>query len=200
MNELQAKEEIRFIKEMIEKTKQITAGSWMFFLVWGIMAILGIASMYVLVFLEKYSFIWLNWVVFMLVGVVFSLVYGARLERLQGKKTYAQTATGYLCFACGMGFFLSGFILPLLGLYTWGLIPVLISMIAGILVFTLGGIYDWNLLKWCGVIWWLGAIGMVFIHENYRALFFVPLIIIGYIMPALILRSMYRKERIKNAS
>ena len=73
-------------------------------------------------------------------------------------------------------------------------------MIAGILVFTLGGIYDWNLLKWCGVIWWLGAIGMVFIHENYRDLYFVPLIIIGYIMPALILRSMYRKERIKNAS
>lgn len=200
MNELQAKEEIRFIKEMIEKTKQITAGSWMFFLVWGIMAILGIASMYVLVFLEKYSFIWLNWVVFMLVGVVFSLVYGARLERLQGKKTYAQAATGYLCFACGMAFILVGFIFPLLGLYTWGLIAVFISLIAGIVVFTLGGIYEWNLLKWCGVIWWFGAIGMVFIHENYRALFFVPLIIIGYIMPALILRSMYRKDRAKNVS
>ncbi len=200
MNELQAKEEIRFIKEMIEKTKQITAGSWMFFLIWGIMAIFGIIGMYVLVFLEKFSFIWLNWIVFMLVGVVFSFVYGARLERLQGKKTYAQTATRYLCFACGMAFILVGFIFPLLGLYSWGSIAVFISLIAGILVFTLGGIYEWNLLKWCGVIWWIGAIGMVFIHENYRALFFVLLIIIGYIMPALILRSMYRKDTVKNVS
>ncbi len=40
MNEVKANEEIRFIKEMIERTREITAGSWMFLLVWGILAIL----------------------------------------------------------------------------------------------------------------------------------------------------------------
>ena len=43
MNEIQAKDEIRLIQEMIERTKKITAGSWMFFLVWGIVIILSIA-------------------------------------------------------------------------------------------------------------------------------------------------------------
>ena len=194
MNEMQAKDEIRLIQEMIERTRKITAGSWMFFLVWGIVAILGVAGMYVLVFIEQYSWIWLNWVVFMGIGVVFSIVYGKKHEKQQGARTYPTIATAQVWYACGMGFFLVGFIFPLLKLYSWGLIAVFISLVAGILAFTLGGIYEWNLLKWCGVLWWLGAIGMVFIHENYRALLFVPLLLIGYIMPALILRSMYYKQ------
>jgi len=194
MNEMQAKDEIRLIQEMIEKTRKITAGSWMFFLVWGIVAILGVAGMYVLVLIEQYSWIWLNWVVFMGIGVVFSIVYGKKHEKQQGARTYPTIATAHVCFACGMAFFLVGFIFPLLKLYAWGLIAVFISLIAGILAFTLGGIYEWNLLKWCGVLWWLGAIGMVFIHENYRALLFVPLLLIGYIMPALVLQSMYHKQ------
>lgn len=200
MNDLQAKDEIRLIQEMIERTKKITAGSWMFFLVWGIVVILGIGGMYALVFIEKFSWIWLNWVVFMGIGVIFSIVYGKKFEELKGARTYANIATGHVCFACGMAFILVGFIFPLLKLYSWGLIAVLISMVAGILVFTLGGIFEWNMLKWCGVIWWLGAVGMIFVHENYRALLVIPLLLIGYIMPALVLRSMYQKQRDENAS
>ncbi len=172
----------------------------MFFLVWGIVVILGIGGMYALVSIEEFSLIWLNWVVFMSIGVIFSIVYGKKLEQLEGARTYANITTGHVCFACGMAFILVGFIFPLLKLYSWGLISVLISMVAGILVFTLGGIFEWNLLKWCGVIWWLGAVGMIFVHENYRALLVIPLLLIGYIMPALVLRSMYQKQRDENAS
>jgi hypothetical protein len=200
MNDLQAKDEIRLIQEMIERTKKITAGSWMFFLVWGIVVILAIGGMYALVSIEEFSWIWLNWVVFVGIGVVFSIVYGKKLEKLEGARTYANIATDHVCFACGIAFILVSFIFPLLKLYSWGLIPVLISMVAGILVFTLGGIFEWNLLKWCGVIWWLGAVGLIFIHENYRALLVIPLLLIGYIMPALVLRSMYQKQRDENAS
>ena len=197
---MQAKDEIRLIQEMIERTKKITAGSWMFFLVWGIVIILGIGGMYALVSIEKYSWIWLNWVVFVGIGVVFSIVHGRKYEKIEGAKTYPYIATAHVCFACGMVFILVGFVLPLLKLYSWGLIAVFISLIAGILAFTLGGIFEWNLLKWCGVIWWLGAVGMVFIHENYRALVVIPLLLIGYIMPALVLRSMYRKQSEEDAS
>jgi len=200
MNDVKAAENIRFIKDMIERTKEITAGSWMFFLVWGIMAILGVMGMYILVFLETYNWIWLNWIIFMAVGLVFTLVYAAKLERRKGMKSYPQKITTHLSIACGIGFILVGFIFPVLNLYTWGLIAVFIALIAGILVFVMGGIYEWNLLKWCGVIWWAGALGMVFIHQNFRALLFIPLILVGYIMPAFILRSIYKKQSKKNVS
>jgi hypothetical protein len=87
-----------------------------------------------------------------------------------------------------------------LNLYSWGLIPVLVALIAGVLVYIMGGIYEWNLLKWCGVVWWAGALGMIFLQEEYRAILFIPLILIGYIMPALALRSLYQKQSKKNAS
>lgn len=200
MDELEVKEEIRIIKDMIEKTKMITAGSWMFLLVWGIAAILGVIGMYTLVYFEKYSWIWLNWIVFVVIGVTHTMIYGAKQEQLRGTKTYAQIAAVHLSIACGIAFILVGFIFPVLGLYSYGLIAVFISLVAGILIFGMGGIYEWNLLKWCGVIWWSGALGMAFIHENFRALLFVPLVLAGYVLPALVLRSMYRKERNKNAS
>ena len=196
MNEKDAREEIRLIKEIIEQTRRITAGAWIFFLIWGAATILGIAFMYVLVGLEKYDWIWVNWVGFMTGAALITLIYGRKYERRVGAKTYPQIATGHLSIACGAGFVLTGFIFPLLGLYSWGLIPVLISLIAGIYAFTLGGIYEWSLLRWCGLLWWMGAVAMVFIHEDYRALLFIPLILIGYITPALMLRSRYLKKRV----
>lgn len=200
MNELQAKEEIRLIREMIDKTKKITAGSWTFFIAWGILAILAIIVMYGLVSIEKYQWIWINWIVFMGIGVIYTIVTAAKQELLRGMKTYAHVSFANLCIACGVGFTLVGFVFPALNLYTYGEIPVFISLIAGILTFGGGGIFEWNLLKWCGAIWWLGALGMVFIHRDYRALFFVPLIIVGYLVPGLVLRSMYQKSRAVNES
>ncbi len=87
MNETQVREEIRFIQDMIEHTRKITAGSWMYFLIWGFAAILGIAGMYVLVSLEMYSLIWLNWVGFMSIGLVFTMVFSRKQEKLQGART-----------------------------------------------------------------------------------------------------------------
>jgi len=200
MNEADVQGDIRLIKDMIDQTRKITAGSWMFFLIWGTAIILGVSGMYVLIGLEKFGWIWVNWIVFMLAGVLITVVYARNFERCTGAKTYPQIATGHLGIACGVGFFLAGFMFPLLDLYTWGLIPILISMIAGIYAFTLGGIFEWNFLKGCGVLWWLGGVGMIFVHENYRALLFIPLILIGYITPAFRLRRMYRKQRDQNAA
>ncbi|MFA9454994.1 MAG: hypothetical protein ACERK6_13900, partial [Candidatus Aminicenantaceae bacterium] len=108
--------------------------------------------------------------------------------------TYSQVATAHISFAGGIGFALAGFVLPMLKLYAWDVIPVIIALVAGILVFSLGGVYDWGLLRWCGAAWWLGAVVMSVVHANYRSLLFIPLILIGYILPALVLRSMYRKQ------
>ncbi|MCJ7583118.1 MAG: hypothetical protein MUP98_21580 [Candidatus Aminicenantes bacterium] len=194
MNQTQISEDIQLIRDMIEKTKEKTAESWKFFSIWGILIIAGIIGNYTLVYFKKFNAIWINWLVFMLVGVFISIFYISKKEKTSGATTYAQIAIGHLSFACGIAFMLAGFVFPMLKLYSYEEIPIFISMIVGILLFVIGGIYEWNLLKWSALLWWLGSVGMIFIHWHYRALACVPLIILGYLVPGFILRSQYKKE------
>lgn len=194
MNQTQISEEIQFIREMIDKTKKTTAESWKFFSGWGILIILGIIGNYTLVWLKKYDLIWLNWIAFMLIGILYSVIYLGKREKSQGARTYAQISIGHVSFSCGIAFFLAGFVFPILKLYSFGVIPVVISLIVGILLFTIGGIYEWNLLKWAALFWWAGSIGMIFVHWHYRALMCIPLIIFGYLVPGFILRAQYKEK------
>jgi hypothetical protein len=198
MNNQQVKEEIKLIREMIEKSKKSYAESWRFFLLWGILVILGIIGMYGLVFLKKFNLIWLNWILFMGIGVIIQIFLIVRREKTRETKTYIEQAVIHLSFACGIAFLFTGFILPLLKVYPFGVIPIMVSVIAGVIIFTFGGIYEWNFLKWCGVIWWLGALGMVFIHSHYRSLAVALLIIVGYLVPGFILRNQYLKKKREN--
>lgn len=196
MNEIEAKEEIRVIKEMLEKTRRSTADSGTVFLVWGALLILGILGQYALAFAEMYSWIWLNWILFPGIGVVFSYVYWARREKEAGIKTYASMAAGYLGIGCGVAFVFVGLIFPAFNVYSWGVIALLVTVVWGTYLFAAGGLLDWALLKWCGAVSWAVACGMVFIEEHYRALAFIPLILIGFILPGFIMRSRYRREHV----
>lgn len=194
MDQNQISEEIKFIRGMIEKTKKTTAESWKFFSTWGIMIILAIIGHYTLAWLAMYDLIWVNWIAFMLIGVLFSIAYQRKCEKSQESQTYAQIAISHVSFACGIAIMLGGFVFPILKLYSYGVIPVVISMVIGVLLFTIGGIYEWSLLKWAALLWWAGSIVMIFVHWHYRALLCIPLIIFGYLVPGFILRSQYRKE------
>ena len=195
MDQEQINNEIQLIQEMIEKTKTSAACSWKYFSVWGMLIIAGILGNYVLSWLSLYNWIWANWFVFMGAVLIYAFVFLRKEERAQGAKTYAQIAVGYVSAACGMAFALAGFAFPVLDLYPIGAIPVIISMIVGILLFSIGGIYEWDLLKWSALLWWLGGIGMIFIHWHYRALVCIPLIILGYLVPGFLLRRQYNSEK-----
>jgi hypothetical protein len=195
MDEQQAREEIRLIKAMLERTKKATAESGTLFIFWGIWVIVAIAGMYILAYFEKYDLIWLNWIAFAVIGWAYSVIFGIRRGRVQKTRTYAQSATGYLVLACSVGFALVGYVFPALGVYSYSAIGILIALVTGILLFVMGGLFEWRLLVWMGVVLWLGAVGMIFVAPDYRSLCLVPLIIIGYLVPGFILRAKYAREQ-----
>lgn len=196
MDEQQAREEIQLIKSMLEKTKKAAAESGTLFIVWGVLITLALIGNYVLAYFKKYDWEWLIWVIVAGVGWVYSAIYGIRRERTQPVKTYVQTAARHLYFACGVGFLLVGLFLPWLGAYSYEAISILIAVIMGILFFVTGGIFEWTLLKWFGLLWWAGAVGMSFIRDHLsQAIFYTVLFIVGYLVPAFILRSKFRKEQ-----
>lgn len=195
MDEQQAREEIRLIKEMVEKTRKATAESGTLFIFWGFLIIVAIIITYILAYFHKFQWIWANWIVWAAIGWGYSAHYGIRREGTQKTKTYAQMAAQHLSIACGAAFLLAAFVFPPLKVYSYSAISILVAFIAGILVFVMGGIYEWKLLKWCGLLWWLGAVAMIFVPGDYRTLCLIPLIIFGYLIPGFILRSKYKREQ-----
>ncbi|NOZ62339.1 MAG: hypothetical protein GXO74_11740 [Calditrichaeota bacterium] len=186
-------EEIRLIKAMVEKTRRSTTGSGAYLVVWGLLIILAVAVMYALIYLEKYNLIWVDWFVLMGLGAAFTSLKARKAEKRATFKTYAEETLKHLWIGSGIAFFLTGFIFPLAGVYSYEVISILVSTIAGLAVFVSGGIYEWNFLKWCGVVWWAAAVVMIFVHPNYRALVFIPATFFGYLLPGIIINRMYKK-------
>jgi hypothetical protein len=195
MNEQQAREDIQIIKAMLDKTRKATSESGTLFIVWGFLITLALIGSYALAYLKKYQWEWLVWVVVTVAGWVYSVVYGYRKDRRAPVKTYIQIVGRHLYIACGAGFLLVGLILPRLGAYSYEAISILVAAVTGILFFVMGGLFEWALLKWFGLAWWAGAVGLTLVKGNDRTLLYIVIFIAGYFVPAFILRAKYRKEQ-----
>ena len=195
MTEQQARDDIQIIKVMLERTKKATAESGTLFIVWGVLITLALVGNYVLVYFKKFEWEWLNWTAMAVIGWVFSVVYGIRRERKEPVKTYVQIAARHLYFACGALYILVGLVLPRIGIYSYEAIPPLTSAVTGVLFFVMGGLFEWPFLKWAGLIWWAGAVGMSFVPGNGRTLVYAGLFIAAFLVPSFILRAKFRKEQ-----
>jgi hypothetical protein len=194
MEKDQAYEEIRYIRDMIEKTRRSAAGSGFYLIVWGVLVIIAILGMHVLEALKLYNWIWVDWIVWMGLGVAITLASASRAQKKNGVQTYAAKTISYLWGASGVAFILLGFVFPLLGLYSWEPISIFVSVIAGVALFVSGGIFDWNLLKWGGLLFWIGSVVMVFCPAGIRSLVFIPLILFGYLLPGIVYNRKYRSH------
>ena len=195
MNDEQARRDIQIIKAMLDRTRKATSESGTLFIAWGILITLGLISTSILTHLKKYQWEWLVWVVITAVGWVTSAVYGYRKDRRAPVKTYIQIAARHLYIACGTGFLLVGILLPRLGAYSYEAIIILISAVTGILFFVMGGLFEWPLLKWFGLVWWVGAVGLTLVKDNNRLILYTVLFIAAYLVPAFILRAKYRRDQ-----
>jgi len=194
MDEQQAREDIKLIRDMLERTRRATAESGALFIFWGVWLVLGLAGHYALYFLQRFNWIWANWAFFGLSGWVVSAVYSIRRGRRAQTRTYAQGAMGFVSIACSIAFLMAAFVFPLLQIYPYEAIPVIIALISGIMQFIQGGLFRWPLLGAAGILWWVGAAAMAFVPGDWRGLVLIPLMILGYLVPGLIFRSRFRRD------
>jgi hypothetical protein len=195
MNEQEAREEIRIIRSMIDKTRRATVDSAAIFIVWGILISLALIGNFILGHFELYRWEWLNWGGISVIGWIYSVFYGIRRQKAAGVRTYVQNAGRHLYFACGAGFLLVGLIFPAIGVYSYEAITVLISAMTGVLFFVMGGIFEWPFMEAIGLGWWAGAVGMSFLRAEMRTLVYTFLFIAGYLIPVVLLQAKSKRER-----
>jgi hypothetical protein len=195
MNEPDVREELRIIRDMVEKTRRSTAETGGLYVFWGALIIAAMAGTMILEHFELYRWIWFAWTAATVIGWGFSLFYGLKRSRSKTPKTYAEMATRHLGIACGAGFLFACFALPLLKIYPLDVIPVVFSLIAGIFFFVFGGIQEWPLFLWIGAAWWAGSIGLAVVPPGIRNPAFLGLFVAGYFVPSLVVWLKYRREQ-----
>jgi hypothetical protein len=195
MDEQQARDDIKLIRDMLERTRRSTADSGTYFIGWGVWIILALVGNYALVYAHLFKWIWVNWAFFGFSGWVATVWYSIRRGRRERVRTFAQEAVAYFSFACGIGFALASFALPVLGVYEYGVIPIVVSLVSGVFLFGLGGIFRAKFLLAAGAAWWAGCIGLAFVPADWRGLSMVPLLIVGYLVPGLVFRARFRSDK-----
>lgn len=198
MNEIEAKENIELIRSMIEETKRSTAYSGDIYIAWGVATLLAVLGTYLLVVLELYQYIWMNWTVFMGLGFIYSVYHGITRERKAKLITFAERILGYTWFACGISLVILAFVAPFAGLYPYHMIPALVATVIGIGYFITGKVVQWKLLVWLAILWWVGGTGMMFVKTESILLVFAFLMSLGYLVPGFILRANYKKQTTKH--
>jgi len=180
------------IKSMIEKTKTDVAESGSIFILWGWLVLVASALTYYFVYREWYDKIGYVWFVLMGLGVICTIFIVKRRIKRERVQTYSQQALAHLWFACGISFCIVAWLGLSLKVVPLESLNIIMAVIAGIGLFTTGGILDWNLLKIGGIIWWVAAIIMMFTHWYFHTLIFAIVIIPGYLLPGYALKKKYK--------
>lgn len=187
-------QELEIIKRMIEKTRIETADSGAILIMWGWLVLAACVITYALVFSGYPKLSWIPWVALMPIGGIVSVIDGIRQSKSAKVVTYSDQAIASLWQACGLAFFLVAFLaLPLKVISLEGLAPIM-AIIAGIGMFTTGGIFEWKLARVSGIVWLAASIIMMFSHWHYHTLILAITIIPGYLVPGYVLRKNYRKK------
>ena len=176
--------DLLIIREMLARTRLASMGVWRSILLWGILLIIALLAMHLLLWLRQERSIGLVWIIFSVLGTILQILLNLREKRSSGVRTYAQHSISHLGFSCGLAYMATGLIFPLLGVYGFDVIPLIIAVITGILMFTFGGIMESTWARWSGLIWMTCALLMVAIPSPIRSVLFIPLILFTYIVPA----------------
>ncbi|HPG39324.1 MAG TPA: hypothetical protein PLP19_01340 [bacterium] len=193
MDHQQVQQDLAIIKDMIEKTKKETADSGYFFIGLGLLSILCVI---VISFLEYKSMEHLVVPMFLVMFFASGAIGYFTVNRREQKdkvKSYPKTICYSVWFACSVPVVITGFLLPMLKVIPYSLVPVLTTLILGIGVFATGVIFESRYIYWSSAFWWGGAVAIALVPGYGRAFIMVGILLFGWVLPGIILNRQYKK-------
>ena len=189
MENNEVKNEILYIKQMIEDSKRKMFDNGMHYIVWGILVAIACTGTFFLIETQNYSYINRLWAVIYITGGIVSFVLGAR----QGKKI-PLTFLGKVIIALWLSSLIVISFMIFATLYSphisdeiTVLFPALILSIAH---YVSGHICENNILKISGICWFASSFVFLFWVSSYNLLLFAILIIVLQVIPGI---TLYRK-------
>lgn len=169
MDQQQAREDLRFIRQMLEETRQRVADNGMHYISWTVMVALGIIGTYLIVLSDMPSSytLWL-WVVIIGAGWLISFLIGARQNEVR-PQNFAEKVLSSVWTGAGISMTVVAFTGVAGDAFHPNFIPALIATILGIPYFTASVIYSLSWFRLIAAGWWLAGIGF-FLWNSFHTL------------------------------
>jgi hypothetical protein len=161
-------DDLKVVRDMIERTRKATMESGILFIWWGFLSLVAIGLHYVFLAKDWLAQIGFIWSVFLIVGYVGTYLH-LRKKHRSGVKSFIDRLIGTTWCACGISIILLTFVAPGLDVYGWNYVPPMVTIILAVGVFITGMLYEWRSLSYIAFLWWAGAIFM-FIYQDANLL------------------------------
>jgi len=194
MNKEELSEQLAAIRRMVELTRNETAGALPWLRFWGWIIITGLVATQMLIYLEAYNRIWIPWAVIYLVGSAWSAARARRSRRNDSVRTFSRRIIDHVGFSGGLACILAALVLPLIGAYNFETIPVVVSLIVGIMLFVVGAALEFNLLRIMSLVWMSAAVVLALVPWQWHIWISVVLIAGTYLLPTVLLSRRQRHD------
>ena len=193
MDEVKAREEIAFIRRIMEESKRVTRDNGKYYIAWGIIVALGLFATYFAV-IFKWRFIGWLWIILVGVGWLYSFIMGYRDRLKERAETFAGKVLAFTWIGCGIAMTILGFVGSWAGGIKLSALSAVMAAVMGIGYFVSSVVYPHGWLKYFAFGWWLGGIVMFIWPGPHTVLMLGFMVVLFQIVPGLILFMKYRKE------
>ncbi len=184
-NQLNPNESLKIISQAINQTKENIKERSFYFLWWGWIIAIAAFSHYFLTAFSTTDKSYIPWVILIPVGWAGSIFYSIKSEKTKAYQTYFELFLKYLWIVLGISFMISVFISLSLEVQP----AIFVSLLAGIGTLVSGLTMKFKPLIVGGLLFFVFAIGSLFVDQTTVLLINAIAIVTGYLIPAYFLKN-----------
>jgi hypothetical protein len=194
MTEIDAQQELAFIKKVMEDSRRIICDDGKSFIFWGILVSIGMLVTYLSV-AGKWE-VSLGWFWPLLIGVGWLVTFfiSFKDDKKRSSKTFVGKIMSSLWVGCGVAMTILGFIGGLTDAYSGVFISPIICVILGVGYLVSGVLHGKGWVSLLAIGWWAGAILMFYLQNLETLLIMFFMMIILQTIPGFILYNQSKKE------
>ena len=194
MTEIDAQQELAFIKKVMADSRQIMIDDGKGFIFWGILVATGLSFTYLANAGRWEIPLGWFWLALISIGWIVTFIIALRAEKKRSTKTFAGKIMGSLWIGCGVAMTILGFIGSITDAYSGVFINPIIAVVLGIGYLVSGVLQGKTWVSLLSIGWWAGAILMFYLHNLETLLIMVGMMILLQTIPGIIIYRESKKE------
>ena len=195
MTDLDAQQELAFIKKVMTDSRKILIDDGKGTIFWGLLISFGLLITYLSIAQGWETSLSWFWPVLIAFGWIYTIVTEIRSERKRRVKTFAGKIMGAVWIAFGISATILGFVGTVSGAYHGVFISPLIAVLLGTGYLVSGLLYGKAWVSYLSIAWWGGAIVMFFMQNLETLLIMIGMMILFQVIPGIILYREFKKEK-----